>query len=1014
MLRCWVSRAIVAGVILATQAWTGHAASPETQSGKTIVRSGDHPGFGRVVVETNGKTAYRLEQNGDHVVVRFNDAISLATPPPPPRNVASIKTDGPVVELTLNHGVVLQPMTISGRVVLDMMDASVPVAAPYKSQQARPAAAAKQSPAALVPAPSLPGADGRSGTVRAPPLVPAPAPPALPAQSLALLQSPPSGPALSAPAQAAVTAETAHVEAKPLPPPAEPQPMPDQNIPEVTQQVMPGRDVMPENEGPVGLLARRVKVPKGLEGSAFLVPFDNTTGAASFQEGDATYIVFDERRPVDMSPLRNDPVFAAASVQLLPNGTLFRVPLPPSRSLVLTQMSQGWRIAALTASLKQQPVTVSYMDGRLSLAAEQPGDVVNVADPETGATLLVGTQRRPGQGMALSRRSTEFVLRPTLQGVVVEPLADAIVLKQVPTGFSLTSGQTGLALSPPAGVTDTLMDAARLTSRLTFSNLPTDALVRLAKRQLANAANAPPLARGLKHHAAAESFLSLGMAAEAESLLHLAAEQDPKEAASPDTGALTAIAALLAGRPDEADGLADPKLTGTDEIALWRAIRQAMADEGSPAAAVVFATTAPLALQYPKPIRDRILPLMLETMIQGGEIAPAARLLEQNKDDPTLAYASAMMHEAEGDTDQALATLDKLAAGHDRYDRARAATRAVELRLAARKFDKAQAADALDKLLFAWRGDARELELRERVADLRGQAGAWRNALSTLRQAETDFPDQAVAIHERLKDTFAAALHADGARALPAIDFVALMDESFDLLSDAGDDDPSDQSLADRLLSLDLPDRAKPVLEKLMKSTSSAIAKARFGASLATLQAREGNDTAARATLDQSDSPDLPSDLVEQRAIIQANAVAHLGAPTAAAGILSPFRTVRAIEARAQILETASDWAAAEQAWSDSAALTVPESGTLADAQMRTVLRLATAATRASDDAGLTALRVKFAERIGTGPLADMFRLLTAEPIRTTADISRSKKEMSVAASLPADLKALQASSAPH
>ena len=83
--------------------------------------------------------------------------------------------------------------------------------------------------------------------------------------------------------------------------------------------------------------------------------------------------------------------------------------------------------------------------------------------------------------------------------------------------------------------------------------------------------------------------------------------------------------------------------------------------------------------------------------------------------------------------------LDTLANGHDQFDRARAAVRAVELRLAAGVLDKTQAADALDKLLYAWRGDARELALRERVAELRGQTGAWRVALATLRQAADRF-----------------------------------------------------------------------------------------------------------------------------------------------------------------------------------------------------------------------------------------------------------------------------------
>jgi hypothetical protein len=626
----------------------------------------------------------------------------------------------------------------------------------------------------------------------------------------------------------------------------------------------------------------------------------------------------------------------------------------------------------------------------------------------------VGTQHRPGQGMASSRRGTEFILRPTLQGVVVEPLSDAIALKQIPTGFILTGASTGLLLSPQTSATDGLMDAAMLTRRLDFSTMPPEALLRRAVKQLGEAAASAPMARGSKHHLAAESFLSLGLAVEAESLLHMAAEQDPKEAASADNGALTAIAALLAGRPEEADALADPRLDGTDEIALWRAVRQAMLDDGSPSAAAVFAATAPLVLRYPAPIREHILPLIVETMIKGGEIAPAARLLNQRNNDPKLAYARALMKQAEGDTDQALAMLDALAAGHDQFDRARAAIRAVEIRLTARKLDKGQAADALDKLLYAWRGDQRELALRERVADLRAQSGAWRAGMAALRQAQVDFPEHATAIHERLKDMFAGMIRDNGEQQAPPIDFVATVDENADLMLDTADNQAEQQSLADRLLALDLPERAKPVLEKLMKSAKTAVTKARFGVSLATLEARDGDDAGARDILDQSESPDLPPELTEQRTIIRAGAVARLGDPAAATAMLLPLRTGPAIQARAQIMEAASDWAGAEQAWSECATLTLPENGTLDEPQTRTVLRLATATARAGDDAGLAALRTKYGSRIGATPLGDMFRLLTVEPILTTGDIKRSKQEMSLAASLPAELKALKGPAPPR
>lgn len=973
--RANAARAILALLTIGAANWRATAGdAAEAPATRTAVRSGNHAEFGRVVIDANGATAYQLDQDGDHVTVRFTGGVMLGNSPTLPRNIVAIKTSGATIELTLKHGAKLRPMRMDGRVILDAWDAPDSTAAPGTVRPSEVLAAPRTpSPLTMALSPEL---AGRAAI------------------------TPVTVPTIRAP----VEPQPAAVATRPIPLPAVPEP----RTIETSQQTPPGRDVMPEKEGPIALQARRLKLPKGTDGSAFLVPFESTTGAASFRSADNTYIVFDERRPVDMAALKGDPVFGGASVQLLPNGTLFRVPLSPPRSIALTQMSQGWRIAALATATKQQPIAVSQTGGRLNLTADQSGEVVHLADPDTGATLLVGTQHRPGQGVATSRRGAEFILRPTTQGVVVEPLSDAIALKQIPTGFSLSGGPTGLMLSPTTGLTDALMDAAQLTRRLDFSTIPTDALLRRATKQLAEAAMSPPMARGPKHHLAAESFMALGLAAEAQSLLHMAAEQDPKEAASPETSALMAIAAMLAGRTEDADGIMDPRLDGTDEILLWRAIRQAMLDEGSPAAAAVFSATAPLVFQYPRPIREHILPLIVETMIKGGEITPAAHLLDVRKDDPKLAFARALMRQAEGDTDQALSMFDAVAAGRDQFDRARAAIRAVELRLTVHKLDKMQSADALDKLLYAWRGDARELALRERVADLRGQTGAWRIALTTLRQAETDFPEQASQIHERLKDMFAGMIRDQGDHQASPIDFVSTVDENTDLLSNNSDDEGIRQSLADRLLALDLPDRAKPVLDKLMRSAKTDVAKARFGASLATLESREGNDAAVQTVLAGSDGRDLPPELIEQRMILRAGAVAHLGDPPAAAALLAPFLSARATEARAQILENASDWAGAKQAWADCAALTLPEGGMLDEGQTRTVLRLATATARAGDDTSLAELRVKYGKRIGVSPLGDMFRLLTAEPIRTTADIKRSQQEMGLAASLPTDLKALQ------
>jgi hypothetical protein len=245
---------------------------------------------------------------------------------------------------------------------------------------------------------------------------------------------------------------------------------------------------------------------------------------------------------------------------------------------------------------------------------------------------------------------------------------------------------------------------------------------------------------------------------------------------------------------------------------------------------------------------------------------------------------------------------------------------------------------------------------------------------------------------------------------LPPLEFIAAIEENSDLLNDAAGDLEVDAPLAERLLALDLPGRAKPILQKLVQQTQSPIAKARYGATLATLDARDGDDTGALAALDATQASDLPDDLSEQRLILRGETLAHHGDLAAGAALLAAAKDPRATQARAQMLETAGDWPAAEQAWIDCVGQTLPDSGALNEAQSRMVLHLATATARAADAAGLATLRGRFDTRIGAGPLGDMFRLLTAAPIQTIADIRRSHAETNMAASLPDDMNALQPS----
>jgi len=749
-------------------------------------------------------------------------------------------------------------------------------------------------------------------------------------------------------------------------------------------------------------LAASAARPAG-EAPAFTVPFGPAVGAAAFRRGDAAIVVFDERRPVDLGPLRDDPVFGGATAEVLAAGTLIRLPLAAGTALSLSRAGPAWRIAAVPAPLKLVPIQDEAADGRLALKTHAPGKVVTIADPDTGGVLLVGTALSAGEGVAVGRCTPELTLLPTWQGVAIEPLADSLALRVGRDRFLLTGGSDGLALSSEA----LPADASALTRAFDFPALRADALAQRMKAELAAAADAPAMRRGPQRRDAAQTMIALGLGPEAQAILQLAAAQDPGEAASPRTQALTAVAALVAGRPEEAQALLDPALDGTDEIALWRAVLAAERQAGAPQAAALFAATLPLVQSYPAELRDLLLPLAAETMAAGGQAKPVTELLERRKDDPALALARGILKEAQGDTDGALTVYDTVAAGHDRARHAKAAVRAVELRLAAAKLDAGQAADALDKLLYAWRGDATEIALRHRIAELRARTGAWRTALALLRESEALDPDHKPALHARLQSMFDDLVGGDALDRLSPLDLVALLDENADLLRSGPNAQALSGRLADRLLALDLPRRAAPVLEKLMQQASGA-GRAELGARLAALRLGEGDADGAAAALSASAEPDLPADLTERRGLAQAAAEARRGETEHALATLAAIATPAADEARATMLERIGDWPGAERALTAYAARTVPAEGKLDDAQRATLLRLATAAARAGDATSLSSLRIRDEPRMASGPIAEMFRLLTADPVRGVGDLTRAGREAGLARGLPQQINALQ------
>jgi len=723
-----------------------------------------------------------------------------------------------------------------------------------------------------------------------------------------------------------------------------------------------------------------------------LLPVPAETGAALLRRGATWLLVLDAPVALDPAPLREG-AFADAQLATGQAATVLRIPAAALAEPVLTRVPEGWRLEAAPSPPTLRSIRAELDPGappRLLLRAARAADAVAVLDPETGGTLLVGTVREGGEATPLGRRTATFDILPTRLGAAILPRADSVTLRALPAGFAAAAGGAVLALGP-----ESEQEAAGMSRLFDLPAEPFAALLTRERNAMLAMTAAPPLARGVPRLRAAEALLALGLGAEAQSLAALALRDDPRLAEDPRAHALHGAAALLAGRPAEADGLLHRRLAESDELVLWRGLLAA-ARGGDGAAGI--AASLPILRAWPEPMRARLAPRAAEVLALA-EPAAARRLLAGQEDDPAFALARAMLLEGGGEAGAALAAYDVVARGQDRRARAVAMRRAAELRLASGALDAAGGAAAMEAVVAAWRGDAQESSARLRLAELRAASGDPRGAFDVLRETEVLFPELAPTLRPRQAEALVAAIAAE-----PPVAAVALFDAHAALLPAGPVTETALGALADRLAALDLPDRARAVLAGALRRATDAESRARIGLRAASLAQAAGDAAGARAVLAETEGATLPDALRRDRALADARAAAALGLTDRA---VAGYRAAGDLAAGelAEFLAARQDWRAAAAVLREHLpTLLPPAPAALDEAGRRLVARTAALLTLAGDEAGLAALRASEAGRMGGGNLEDAFMLLTAGRVAAPADLPRARQELDLARALPSRL----------
>ncbi len=991
--------AIPAGLLL--------AGMPADAQEAVALRFGVHPTYSRVVFDWADKPAnYEIAREGDKVRVtfartpRFDGAAQRRLPP----MVTGFTTEGDSVVITLASGARVRDFRLGARIVLDVSPAEAAQAAPQPQTQAQ-AQAARAQPAAPTPAPA--------STLTPPQATSQPTPAPVAEQRMSAIPLPPPPPPELPQAQAAAAAPL-------LPPrPANPAERPStaqQAAAAPSAPAAPAAPLLqpvPQRQAPISLAAAP---HRGSEGPAMRMPFGPDTGVAVLRRGGELWVVFDDPRPVDLSALRNDPVFGKSVLTMGNAATLLRIPAPAPAAARVVPVERGLVVELLpTGAAPSESVPAEVVDApdgrRLLLRTTVAGRPAHLHDPETGETLIVGTLREGEARQPIARAFAEFSLLPTLRGVAVVAQSDHVTMRAQPEGFVLMAGPQlgrGLAVSPAQLAGPDALAGHALTRAFDLPSLPHDALAERVRLLRGEAAAAPALSRARPRIALAEAMLALGFGVEARAVLDVAAAEDPVMGASPRWAALAGAASLLAGRLDDAkQALKDQRLDGTDEITLWRAY---LADQdGAPATATapLYASSSGLLPSYPDALRVKLGSAASEAMAEGGEAAAATALLTRLGDLPSLALARALLAEAQGRIDDALAAYGAMADVRDRRQRYRALTRAVDLAFREGRIGAPEAAARIEPLLYAWRGDSSERLLRLRAAELRGAAGDWAGALALLRDSEGAFPDHLAEIRPRTAEAFLALFRDGAADALPPSQAVALFEESADLLPTGTAGDAVVARVAERLIALDLTDRASTMLTRLMiAQPEGGLDRARTGLRLAELRLADGDVERSLGALAASEAERLPVALAADRLIVRARATAASGRTEEGLAMLRGLPG--SAEARIEIGAAHGAWGDVASALAELAEARLPPAdATLDEPSRRLLVRLAAAAALAGDTGTLASLAETRGAQMAHGPFAEPFRLLTANPVAGAADLPRLAAEVQLARALPRSIAAI-------
>ncbi len=645
---------------------------------------------------------------------------------------------------------------------------------------------------------------------------------------------------------------------------------------------------------------------------------------------------------------------------------------------------------------------------RIFIPLDEMPQVIPLIDPEVGDLIYIVPVFALGKGLPQSRTFVDASFLKTAQGIVIVPNIEDLNVYSSTSGVEVRGPKGGMRFSSE----DVLSYMAKsrvskdpLSQILDVGVWGGDAsnygeALRVRQNEVEDASEEEkPLAR-LR---LARYYFANGMFPEALGVVRVLVQDAPSFGKEPAVLALRGASNFMMQRYGEAmRDLASPVLDGNNEVEFWRGATLAATSVTPEKYLSSMKNNMGILQAYPHAVKTRLALAGLHSAVAGGDgfavqnfMEAAFNPLNTNAENSEITFYHSLWQENSGMYNQAVKEMSVLAGGKDYYFRAMGGLEQIRMQTRSGDLSPEERITELEKLMYAWRGDAFEYNLMTMLVAAYQDQKDYAKVLHLLKDMQIRFRDmpESKGIPPLMEDIFQKLYLNDDEELLSPVKAIALYNEFSDLTPKGEKGAQIVRRLADRLVAIDLLEPAASLLEKEAVKPVGNKEKGLIYTRLSLV--RLLNKEPEKALKALTDSEKLPfSDKVrKQRKYIKAKALSDAGRTDEAGKLLEDDESAEARMLRAEIYWDAKDWGKAADAMRYLVSRPTP-GVPLTPQEAQRVLNWATALRLAGRAKVVIRLRENFLPYMKQTPLAEPFDFITQSPQKGLLDYRTVSKEI--------------------